>query len=99
MKIIIFLVIFVQSEAGPMLGLLGTFPTLDACETVLKKIKESDYIVTKLISPAGAEKIASKTEIAALANPVSSGNPIAPMDDKRPAVLPPAALGQALRRL
>ncbi len=42
MKIIIFLVIFVQSEAGPMLGLLGTFPTLDACETVLKKIKESD---------------------------------------------------------
>lgn len=42
MKIIIFLVIFIQSEAGPMLGLLGTFPTLDACETALKKIKEGD---------------------------------------------------------
>lgn len=64
-----------------------------------RKVPESDYIVTKLISPAGAEKIVPKAEIAKLANPVSSGNTIAPMDDKRPAVLPPAALGQALRRL
>jgi len=64
-----------------------------------KKVKESDYIMTKLISPAGAEKLLPKSEIAKLANPVSSGNTIAPMDDKRQAVLPPAALGQALRRL
>lgn len=75
----------------------------DEAAAVLKfknlKIPVSSYMITKLISPAQAEKILPKNEVAKLANPVSSGNTIAPEGDKRPAVLAPAALGQALKRL
>lgn len=63
------------------------------------RIPESKYMITKLISPAEAEKVVAKTVVKALANKVSSGNTIAPADDARPAVLPAAALGQALKRL
>lgn len=63
------------------------------------KIPSTTYLVTKLLSPAQAEKVLPKAEVTKLANPVSSGNTIAPIDDKRPSVLPPAALGQALKRL
>lgn len=63
------------------------------------RVAVGSYMITKLVSPAQAEKIIPKNEVAKLANPVSSGNTIAPEGDKRPAVLPPAALGQALKRL
>lgn len=76
---------------------------IDESAAVLKfknlKIPASAYMITKLISPAQAEKILPKVEVAKLASPVSSGNTIAPESDKRPAVLAPAALGQALRKL
>lgn len=64
-----------------------------------KKIPASNYQVTKLVSPAQAEKLLDKKIIAALADPVSSGTTIAPFEDKRPAVIPPAALGRALSKL
>lgn len=63
------------------------------------KIKADQYLVTKLVSPAQAEKLIDKKSIATLADPVSSGNTIAPSDDKRPAVIPAAALGRALNKL
>jgi hypothetical protein len=75
----------------------------DETKAVLKfknlRIPSTAYMVTKLISPAQAEKILPKNVVAELADPVSSGNTIAPEGDKRPAVLAPAALGQALRKL
>jgi len=61
--------------------------------------KPDEYLVTKLLSPAQAEKMIGKIEVTKLATAVSSGNTIAPETDKRPAVLSPVALGQALRRL
>ncbi len=63
------------------------------------RIKSGQYLTTKLISPAQSEKLLDKKIIATLADPVSSGTTIAPTDDKRPAVIPPAALGQALKKL
>lgn len=63
------------------------------------KVKPDKYLVTKLVTPAQAEKLIDKKIIATLADPVSSGNTIAPVSDKRPAVIPPAALGAALRKL
>lgn len=63
-----------------------------------RKIPMASYMISKLISPAQAEKLIPKAEVAKLASPVSSGNTIAPMDDKRPAVLSAIALGQALKR-
>ena len=63
------------------------------------KIPAEKYMVTKVISPAQAEKIIPKVEVAKMANPVSSGTTIAHEDDKRPAVLAPAALGAALKKL
>jgi hypothetical protein len=75
----------------------------DEAAAILKfrnlKIPATSYMVSKLISPAQAEKLIPKKEVEKLANPVSSGNTIAPEGDKRPAVLAPAALGQALKRL
>ncbi len=76
---------------------------VDEAAAILKfktlKISSTQYMVTKLISPAQAEKILPKAEVNKLANPVSSGTTIAPMEDKRPAVLAPAALGEALRKV
>jgi hypothetical protein len=66
---------------------------------VALRIPRNQFMIEKLVSPAKAEKLIPKGEVAKLANPVSSGTTIAPTDDKRPAVLPPAALGAALRRL
>lgn len=76
---------------------------IDEAAAVLKfkslKIPQSQYMISKLVSPAQAEKILPKAEVAKLANPVSSGTTIAPDDDKRPAVLAPAALGAALKKV
>lgn len=76
---------------------------VDEAASILKfktlKIPVGQYMITKLISPAQAEKVLPKTEIAKLSHPVSSGNTIAPADDKRPAVLAPAALGAALKKV
>lgn len=63
------------------------------------KIPETKFMVSKLISPAQAEKVVPKDVVAALANGVSSGTTIAPEDDKRPAVLPTGALANTLKRL
>lgn len=63
------------------------------------RIPESKFMITKLVTPAAAEKLIPKSVVAELAQPVSSGNTIAPADDKRPAVLAPAAIGRALNRL
>jgi hypothetical protein len=53
-----------------------------------------------LRSPANMEEegFLTKGEVKGLANPVSSGHTIAPMSDKRPAILPIGALAQALKR-
>ncbi len=76
---------------------------VDEAAAILKfrtlKVAEDKYMIRKLISPAQAEKILPKVEVAKLATPVSSGNTIAPADDKRPAVLAPAALGEALKKV
>lgn len=63
------------------------------------KLKSDQYQITKLVSPAQAEKLIDKKIIATLADPVSSGTTIAVESDKRPAVIPPAALGIAIRKL
>jgi len=60
-------------------------------------ISEDTYIKKQLITPAQAEK--KKLKIDGLASPVSSGTTIATQDDKRPEVLPAAAIGQALKQL
>ena len=64
-----------------------------------RKFKPNQYLETKLLSPARAEKLIDKKTIATLADPVSSGQTIAPRDDKRPEIIPAAALGRALHRL
>lgn len=66
-----------------------------------KRIAAKDYMKpTELRSPANMEDegFLTKGEVKGLANPVSSGWTIAPMSDKRPAVLPVGALAQALKR-
>ena len=63
------------------------------------RLKSSEYQITKLVSPSQAEKLIDKKIIATLADPVSSGTTIAPFEDKRPAVIPPMALGRALNKL
>jgi hypothetical protein len=60
------------------------------------KVDETDYLPRKLISPAQAEKF---IDVDKLSDPVSSGTTIAPLNDKRHAVLPAAAIGQALKKL
>jgi len=64
-----------------------------------RKLKPDQYLETKLISPSRAEKLIDKKTIATLADPVSSGNTIAPRSDKRQEVIPAAALGRALAKL
>lgn len=64
-----------------------------------KRFKPEQYLETKLLSPAKAEKLLDKKTVATMADPVSSGNTIAPTNDKRPEVIPAAALGRALNKL
>ncbi len=66
-----------------------------------KRIPAKDYMKpAELRSPANMEDegFLTKGEVKPLANPVSSGHTIAPMTDKRPAILPIGALAQALKR-
>jgi hypothetical protein len=64
-----------------------------------RKLRPDQYQITKLVSPAQAEKLVDKKIIATMADPVSSGNTIAQRDDKRPEVIPTAALARALHQL
>lgn len=64
------------------------------------KVDDDTFMPRKLVSPAAAEKgLLPKKAVAELASPVSSGNTIAPMTDKRPPVLPTAALAAAVNRI
>ena len=77
----------------------------DEAATILRfkqaKVDEDRYMVRELVSPAQAEKqkLLSKQDVAELSNPVSSGTTIAPVDDKRPAVLSTTALANALKAI
>jgi hypothetical protein len=64
------------------------------------KIDDDVFMPRKMISPAAAEKgMLPKKVVADLAVAVSSGNTIAPHADKRPPVLPTAALAAAVNRV
>jgi hypothetical protein len=63
------------------------------------KIPAAKYMVTELVSPAQAEKLVPKSLVTPLANPVSSGNTIAPADDRRPEVINTAAIAAVLKRI
>lgn len=65
-----------------------------------KGISKDKYMRIELHSPAQMEErhLLTKTETEKLADPVSSGNTIAPMADKRKAVMPTKALVEVLRR-
>jgi hypothetical protein len=66
-----------------------------------KRIPAKDYMrPAELRSPASMEEegFLTRGEVKTLANPVSSGVTIAVMSDKRPAILPRAALAEALKR-
>jgi len=64
----------------------------DAKTALLQHLKESEVMVTKLISPAAAEKLMKKLPDG-LTVAISSGNTIAPESDPRPAVV---LIGQQL---
>jgi hypothetical protein len=64
----------------------------DAKAALLQHLKESEVMVTKLISPAAAEKLIKKLPDG-LTVAISSGNTIAPESDPRPAVV---LIGQQL---
>ena len=64
----------------------------DAKVVLLQHIKESEVMVSKLISPAAAEKLMKKLPDG-LTVAISSGNTIAPESDPRPAVV---LIGQQL---
>jgi hypothetical protein len=64
----------------------------DAKVALLQHLKESEVMVTKLISPAAAEKLIKKLPDG-LTVAISSGNTIAPESDPRPAVV---LIGQQL---
>jgi aldehyde:ferredoxin oxidoreductase len=64
----------------------------DAKAALLQHLKESEVMVTKLISPAAAEKLMKKLPDG-LTVAISSGNTIAPESDPRPAVV---LIGQQL---
>lgn len=64
------------------------------------KLDDDTFMPRELVSPAQAEKgLLSKKVVGELAASVSSGNTIAPISDKRPPVLPTAALAAALNRV
>jgi hypothetical protein len=68
----------------------------DAKVALLKHLKESEVIETKLVSPAAAEKLLKAQKIKlpdGLTVAISSGNTIAPVSDPRPAVV---LIGQQL---
>jgi hypothetical protein len=68
----------------------------DAKVALLKHLKESEVIETKLVSPAAAEKLLKSQKIKlpdGLTVAISSGNTIAPESDPRPAVV---LIGQQL---
>jgi hypothetical protein len=68
----------------------------DAKVALLKHLKESEVIETKLVSPAAAEKLLKTQKIKlpdGLTVAISSGNTIAPVSDPRPAVV---LIGQQL---
>ena len=62
-------------------------------------ISPDKFMITSLISPAKAEELIKKKTVDELTNKVSSGTTIAPADDKRPAVLPVAAVAAQLKRM
>jgi hypothetical protein len=64
-----------------------------------RKVPAAQYLVTKLLSPAQAEKVIPKTEVNKLANPVSSGNTIAPVADPRPEVVSPQMFANVLKKI
>jgi hypothetical protein len=68
----------------------------DAKAALLKHLKESEVIETKLVSPAAAEKLLKTQKLKlpdGLTVAISSGNTIAPESDPRPAVV---LIGQQL---
>ena len=62
-------------------------------------LKEDQITRTQLISPAQAEKLVKKSIIDELAVATSSGTTIALSTDKRPEILPVAAIHEALKKL
>lgn len=62
-------------------------------------ISPDKYMITELISPAKAEELIKKKTVDELTNKVSSGTTVALADDRRPAVLPVAALAAQLKKL
>lgn len=62
-------------------------------------ISPDKYMITELVSPAQAEKLIKKKTVDKLSNKVSSGTTVALADDKRPAVLPVAAIAAQLKKL
>jgi hypothetical protein len=70
----------------------------DAKVVLLQHLKESEVMVTKLISPAAAEKLMKKLPDG-LTVAISSGNTIAPESDPRPAVVQLGDLRAALSKI
>jgi hypothetical protein len=62
-------------------------------------ISPDKYMITSLISPNKAEELMKKKTVDELTNKVSSGTTVALADDKRPAVLPVAAVAAQLKKL
>jgi hypothetical protein len=62
-------------------------------------ISPDKYMITTLISPPKAEELLKKKTVDEMTNKVSSGTTVALADDKRPAVLPVAAIAAHLKRL
>jgi len=65
------------------------------------KVDDDTFMPRSLVSPAQAEKekLLSKKIVEDLAHPVSSGHTIAPHEDKRPAVIPVAAIAAARKNI
>ena len=66
----------------------------DAMAHLISRLKESEVMVTKIVSPAQAEKLLKSKVPESLTVSISSGSTIAPESDPRPAVM---LIGQQLK--